>query len=110
MEAPRQHQQFANQTQQRTFVQTPSMIHPDCAMNTRREIERPGAIKVPGTGSRNMQAAVGTGSMNRDVTNLPVENIQLLCNMGFTRNQAIYALQEKNNNVAEAADLLLTAS
>jgi NACalpha-BTF3-like transcription factor len=44
---------------------------------------------------------------NRDLSDISSQDLELLVNMGFTQDQAIFALRESNYNVQDAAQFLL---
>lgn len=112
MPPPQQHLMYQQQSQRIPQQQHPSQMDPlEYAMelskkDMERNAERPGMVKVPGTGSRNTGPSI-PANMNRDVTGISPDSIQMLVSMGFTQDQAIFALREKNNDVAAAADMLL---
>ena len=77
---------------------------------------KPGAERVPGVGSRSSSS--NNNNRHRHLQNSPVVNpnlvldpndVQMLMNLGFTRDQVENALRSHNNNVDAAANYLIGA-
>ncbi len=103
-----QQQQMPQQMQR--GAQNPPMDSLEYAMElSKKEMERaqerPGMVKVAGTGRT--QGPAIPQNLNRDVTGIPPDSIQMLISMGFSQDQAIHALRQTNHDVAAAADFLL---
>jgi hypothetical protein len=79
-------------------------------MELSRKVERPGVERVAGSGPNpaTRNAPPVPSNLNRDVTGIPPDGLAMLVAMGFTQDQAIHALRMKNNDVAAAADFLLS--